>query len=145
MICSGHHIHGDRLLHRQLEQNAADPVVTVIHNTLDRGRDDLRQIIAAILRGNIANVKMDCFLDELTLAGTVIRLIPLAHLLQRGFPYPERKFSFSLCILCHIRPNTSCSGHNPQSDPREFAAAPRTFRCSDPQVDPTRIQPTHTF
>ena len=82
---SSHHIHGNRLLHRQLEQNAADPVVTVIHDTLDRGRDDLGQIIAAILRGNIANVKMDCFLDELTLAGTVIRLIPLAHLLQRGF------------------------------------------------------------
>ena len=63
---SGDHIHGNRLLHRQLEQNAADPVVTVIHNTLDRGRNDLGQIIAAILRGNIANVKMDCFLDELS-------------------------------------------------------------------------------
>ena len=57
VACSGHHIHGNRLLHRQLEQDAADPVVTVIHNTLDRGRNDLGQIIAAILRGNIAPVQ----------------------------------------------------------------------------------------
>ena len=111
------------------------------------GNNDLGQIVAAVFRRDKTNIKVDCLVNKLALAGAVVCFVPLAHLLQSGFFNPECEFPFSFLLRSFFRhksQNTSSFGYDPQSDPREFIGALRKLGFRDPQVDPNPSQPTHS-
>ena len=87
-VCSDGAGH-DALLHRALEQEAVGAIGTVRHDPAQRRCQRVGEVLACILRAEIAHVEVQRLLNELAAAFTVGLLQPAVHAADRRGSEPS--------------------------------------------------------